>query len=823
MSTAIDIAGPSFARSPSAATILARLGVPSDAAKVLIFGETSHWDPNWLRTADEYFEGQVVPVIRAVVSELTADPKRVFAFESTFFLERFWNAHPEHRDEIHALLQSRRLRLTGTGITTPDTVIPNPEAILRDYLLGQQWLRSIGVDDEPRVAYLPDDFGYAPSLPSLLAELGYSQAVITRVDGAHFIGADYRPTTAFPLPGSSADLLQNRLTSADFVWAAPDGREVLCHWNPFTYFQGDMLAYVGVIRWMGNTYGMSWRTGRHIARRVASYVDALSSLARTPYLFCPIGCDFNPPIPNLGFLLDRYNREVYPQTGVWLVSAGLDDYMDLVDTERGVLPRLELDVNPYWMGFYASRPEAKVRHHRVTRKLLAAEAEDAERRMTGEPACPRIDALKTRLWNDLAFANHHDFITGTSPDRVWLGEQAPLLRDAETSVDRWLAERPHRLAEPSARLARAPAGKLRLRRAGHVLTIEAPHGRLVFDEERGGCLVSWRTPDGTEHVRGPSLDLGLYRDTGGLWRLGHEFAGGRFGLLERGESRAVSVRATVMPGSVHLVHRDRFGGRTVERGVWVFADRPEIVVEVTGGLPLGTSMCVELETGLHAHQIDMDVPGGIVRRPWRKLYDPTFWPAFSFAHVCDETRGLAMFLAGPASVSATPSGRFTAMVQRNAPKEVAYGILPVLAHPARGTDPGFRVTCAVVPTDGPLSAPIGLARRAHDVLRDLALHGIGAGIERPLAETLVVDGDAFITALKPADRGPGYIVRLMGQPGAQVSLHGRRVTVKAAARCDARERDRHPLAVDNGHVALAMDGQTVSVRLELADDSAGGR
>jgi len=33
-----------------------RLGIPDDAERVLIFTESSHWDPDWLYTSEEYFE-----------------------------------------------------------------------------------------------------------------------------------------------------------------------------------------------------------------------------------------------------------------------------------------------------------------------------------------------------------------------------------------------------------------------------------------------------------------------------------------------------------------------------------------------------------------------------------------------------------------------------------------------------------------------------------------------------------------------------------------------------------------------------------------------
>ena len=40
-------------------------------------------------------------------------------------------------------------------------------------------------------------------------------------------------------------------------------------------------------------------------------------------MFCPMGCDFNGPVPDLVELLDRYNRTRFGDTGVWAASAGI--------------------------------------------------------------------------------------------------------------------------------------------------------------------------------------------------------------------------------------------------------------------------------------------------------------------------------------------------------------------------------------------------------------------------------------------------------------------------------------------------------------------
>ena len=73
-------------------------------------------------------------------------------------------------------------------------------------------------------------------------------------------------------------------------------------------------------------------------------------------MLCPIGFDFVEPIPDLVALLDRYNRNHFPTTGVWVANAGLDDYLGLIEPFQDALPVLELDPNPYWTGFYTSRP-----------------------------------------------------------------------------------------------------------------------------------------------------------------------------------------------------------------------------------------------------------------------------------------------------------------------------------------------------------------------------------------------------------------------------------------------------------------------------------
>ena len=78
-------------RGENEAEIRARLGIPEAARRVLVFAETSHWDPDWLRTCSAYYPLHVARVLEAVLRELRNDPGRLYSIESVFFLKMFWD------------------------------------------------------------------------------------------------------------------------------------------------------------------------------------------------------------------------------------------------------------------------------------------------------------------------------------------------------------------------------------------------------------------------------------------------------------------------------------------------------------------------------------------------------------------------------------------------------------------------------------------------------------------------------------------------------------------------------------------------------------
>jgi hypothetical protein len=642
------------------------------------------------------------------------------------------------------------------------------------------------------------------------------------------VGCDYRRARDFPLHGSSAHLLMRDLRTLDFVWRAPDGSEVLCHWNAFTYFQGDMLAHVGIIRWMGMAFGAPLRTRGHLTRRVRGYAAQLRPLARTPYMFCPIGCDFNEPIPRLVGLLDRYNEHGYPRTGVWALCAGLDDYLALVDCYREKLPAIALDPNPYWMGFYATRPAAKRRCNRIVRKLVLAE------KLTAIPPagpCPEDRGGTARsadeqqalreAWDLAVLSNHHDFITGTSPDRIWQQEQLPWLVRAEGLADCVLRRAS---CAPAEAAAGAPAGPPIWRRDGGRIAVASDDYRLVVDEARGGCVVELAARRGEvwhDLLRGPANDAVVYRDSGGLWRMGHEYRGGVFAELQRASDGRAAITVSERGAVLELRADSALAGRPITRWIWLRRESPMIRMRLQGSLPARRTLTCRFATAMRLETAAMDVPGGVVQRAPHKLYEPTFWPARSFVHFAREEGGwgLAAFLGGPAAVSFTAEGVVEWIALRHAPKERAYGVLPVLAHPAAGSDPGEGVF------DYAVWLTAGGDYRANQVPQQVrrALGGAlkgqhAAELEERAGHVLVVDHpDVLVTAVKRAERGRGVVARLNALAGwergeeLRLTCPGRPIC--EAVLCDALERDLAVLPVEHGVARVPIRGAVSSVRL----------
>jgi len=797
-----------------------KLGIPASAKKVLMLGETSHWDPNWIFTTHEYFNFRIRTILDTAIEELTKDTKRIFSIECVFFLKMYWENCPDKRSAIKKLVNEGRLRLTGSGLTTPDTTLPETEALLRDYQRGQTWLLENGMKQEPSLAYFPDGFGHSPGVPSILRSMGYKYAAVTRIDGMTFPGADYRPKWYFPRPSSCAWILLKELKTQDFYWKAPDNSKVLCHWNSFTYFHGDNIVYMGPVKWMGMLLGVTRRSESHVAKRIADFVKQLEPLSKTPYLFLPIGLDFNPPIEDLGGLIRRYNKMRFKETGVWATIAGMDDYLDLVSCYKHLLPELELDFNPYWMGFYSSRPNLKKQCKNLSTNLVKAEkltlmAEDYAKKKRANFFPKEL----ANTWDALVLTNHHDFITGTSHDKVYKVEQQKSIRKTKRDVEAALSQAINACPSP-------PRGKKNVppkwnTRKGQ-FKIESKFYTIELNAEQGGCITSWiDKKSGINFIAGLGNDVVLHEDSGGLWRMGHEFRGGKFYIIDRASNHKAHIFAREINGLLEIEIESILDGKTLVRKLWFKNDSPIVRMRAGGKAAKKRTATVRFSTIMNFRSLSMDVPGGVVNRPPQKIFEPTFWGAKSFVHLREEATdlGMAVALGGPACLSGESNGIAEWVALRNAPKETAYGIFPVMAHPVAGYEYSEQILEYAVwftPKGDWQSNSVKIL--AEDALRQSWLKPSAADYDR-LADSLATVNNKHVKvgAVKEADRGNGIIIRLysFATPDTSVNLSYKGKRIKTAWLCDALERNLSKLKIQNGQATVPLPYHITSVRITL--------
>jgi hypothetical protein len=564
---------------------------------------------------------------------------------------------------------------------------------------------------------------------------------------------------------------------------------------------------------------ISDRSERNVARRVRRFVRQLEPYSLTPYLFCPIGFDFVLPIRDLVSLLDRYNEVRYPTTGVWALNAGLGDYLDLVNCYRDQLPVIELDPNPYWTGFYSSRPALKKRCHVLVNELRLAEK--LSHLPENSESAQRLHHDLEEAWWTAATANHHDFITGTSPDRVVDAEQVPWLEGAlQVSSEKIKQLAPQALnGRTTQRVANLPDW---FRRDGQI-TVQTPYYTVVLSEEAGGSILRIEDPrSGAVLLDGPSNDLISFKDSGGLWRMGYEFSGGIWSQRDRAAEHPAAVQVAEAHGGLQVSWVSTLDGEELRRDMWFGGHSPLIYCRLRGRAPKRRTVTASFLTRMSSDRLLMDTPGGVVSRPREKVYSPTFWPLQRFLHIRDRgsERGLAFYQQLPGAASLASNGELQVVALRNAPRERQHHVFPVPGNPAKGYErDAFSFVYALEFTAAGDWIENKLAQKAYGGELNPWVDPAHARLGRLAEEQIHVDRpDVWVIANKPATRGRGRIVRLYTLAAAhqEAGLSIPHQEIREAYLCDARERDIRRLEVRDGRVQVTLPGTIASVRLIAA-------
>ncbi len=353
----------------------------------------SHIDVEWYWTFATTREW-TAEILNKAVALLMSDSEYRFTQDQVVLVRSYWETlGADERARFKQLVTEGRLAIVGGMLVQPEVAEPSGESLVRQILLGQQWLKAnLGI--RARCGWFIDTFGQAPQIPQLLRQAGYEANVFWR---------------DIPLEYSVDSM------PADFYWEAPDGTRVLTHWLAGGYAFRD------------------------------TEIQAAASHSRSGQVLVPYGSDVSRPTedsPAIRRIMEeRLAKLELPYSKIRVSAA--PEYFDALRAEAASLPVLRLDFNPPQRaqdlrGAYDNRIELKKRNRAAEQALYSAECVAAIAMTGGNPVSqPAAAALRAgegdsarapgsrqealrQLWEKLLFTHFHDIIGGSHSDPVYL-------------------------------------------------------------------------------------------------------------------------------------------------------------------------------------------------------------------------------------------------------------------------------------------------------------------------------------------------------------------------------------------------------------------
>ncbi|MEU9162445.1 NEW3 domain-containing protein [Streptomyces sp. NPDC048424] len=387
-----------------------------------------HYDPMWWNTQAAYtalwdapprpgqaergWEYAGVPAFTLVplhLQQAREDPAYRFVLSEVDYLKPYWDAHPADRAELRALIAEGRVEIVGGTYNEPSTTLTSAETTVRGAVHGLALHRgTLGAD--PRTAWQLDVFGHDPSFPALMAGCGLDSAVLAR--GPHHQWGPMADRWGDPLRAPTAMQLP-----AEFEWIAPgdDGaRGLLLHYLPAHYSAG----------WPSHRAP----DAQAAAEQLLDLYELLRTRAATRNVLIPMGTDFSWPHRWGLDVQHAWNRRYcWPR----MEHSGPRAHFNAVRAEfaaRGERPLpVTREMGPVYTGKDVTYIDVKQAHRAAENLLEQAETFAALACAEGLLDYPAQTLAKA--WRHLLHAAHHDAVTGTFSDQVYL-DLLPAWREA---------------------------------------------------------------------------------------------------------------------------------------------------------------------------------------------------------------------------------------------------------------------------------------------------------------------------------------------------------------------------------------------------------
>ncbi len=360
-----------------------------------------HYDPVWWNTQGAYTsewaedppgrQANGLALVHAHLEMARREPEYKFVLAEVDYLKPYWDTRPEDRADLRRFIAEGRVEVMGGTYNEPNTNLTSPETTIRNLVHGMGFQRHV-LGADPATAWQLDVFGHDPQFPGMAADAGLTSSSWAR-GPFHQWG---------PAHGQGVDRMQ---FCSEFEWIAPSGRGLLTHYMPAHYGAG---------------WGMDSSTTLTEAENATYALFAqLKKVALTRNVLLPVGTDYTPPNKWVTAIhRDWAARYTWPRFACALPR----EFFASVRAElaqRGCEPSPQTrDMNPIYTGKDVSYIDTKQANRAAENAVL-----DAERfavfagLMTG---AEYPQAALAKAWVQLAYGAHHDGITGSESDQVYL-------------------------------------------------------------------------------------------------------------------------------------------------------------------------------------------------------------------------------------------------------------------------------------------------------------------------------------------------------------------------------------------------------------------
>lgn len=363
-----------------------------------------HYDPVWWNTQGAYTsrwtedppgrarQTNGFDLVHAHLELARRDPEYKFVLAEVDYLKPYWDTRPEDRADLRRFVAQGRVEVMGGTYNEPNTNLTGPETTIRNLVHGMGFQRDV-LGAHPATAWQLDVFGHDPQFPGLAADAGLTSSSWAR--GPHH---QWGPALG------DGDVNRMQFCS-EFEWISPSGRGLLTHYMPAHYSAGwwmDSATSLGEAE--DATYGL---------------FDQLKRVALTRNVLLPVGTDYTPPNKWVTEIhRDWAARYTWPR----FVCALPREFFAAVRAElaqRGAAPSPQTrDMNPIYTGKDVSYIDTKQANRAAETAVLDAERFAVFAALMTGASYPQ--AALAKAWVQLAYGAHHDAITGSESDQVYL-------------------------------------------------------------------------------------------------------------------------------------------------------------------------------------------------------------------------------------------------------------------------------------------------------------------------------------------------------------------------------------------------------------------